>query len=97
MGEVDGGERGGTRIPRLLDQVAYNILARGLRTALGPTTLFFEAFRPVGFKQGFPAVAGFRAYALFTAQLTEVCSALRSKGKLDFLVHDGVGLLPRHV
>ena len=78
-------------------QAADNLLAQGLRTVLGPTTLFFEAFRPVGFKPGFPLVAGFRADAVFTAQLTEVCTALRSKGELDFLVHDGFGLLPRHV
>jgi len=46
---------------------------------------FFETFRPLGFKAGFPLVAGFRTDAVFTAQLTEVCTVLRSKGELDFL------------
>jgi hypothetical protein len=78
-------------------QAVNNLLTRVLRTADGPTTLFFETFLPVGLKPGFPLVASFRADAVFTAQLTEVCTALRSKGELGFLVHDGFGLLPRHV
>ena len=34
-------------------QAVNNLLAQGLGTALGPTTFFFEAFRPVAFKTGF--------------------------------------------
>lgn len=51
----------------------------------------------IGFKADFPLVAGFRVDALFTSQLAGVLTARRSKGELDFLVHDGFCVLARHV